>query len=434
MVVGTPKNVAHFIELVGKVSTDLFIESEHDVHSKNIFVTEEYATHKTLAELDLYNKFNLKVTRVFRSGMELLAQPNLRLNYGDRLRIVGNSEAIIEVEKIIGNSEKRLLEPDFLSLFGGLIIGIIIGSIPIFIPSLPVPLKLGFAAGPLLTALFISRYGGIGIIHSYINNGAVHFMKDLGICLFFAAVGIHAGESFYSNFIKFNESLDRDINKLKSDVTDAFAYISDENQVSIEIKLSEVIVEIKTILPSSTIHTDLEEYINKHSLWNETLLDINVAVEQLKSKGDIGFLLKVNTVGNVRINFFIINEKLFKVDDNSIIISRINLTKLISDSSIIGMNDRDESHSFNRNEIRFYFSSPKTPEQQIEFSEKVTNIFTDNGLINVGADNDTSYEGLKIKVYNYNVDSILLEIYQFKTRNNIPIRNRYKNVKIQHTI
>lgn len=204
MVVGTPKNVAHFIELVGKVSTDLFIESEHDVHSKNIFVTEEYATHKTLAELDLYNKFNLKVTRVFRSGMELLAQPNLRLNYGDRLRIVGNSEAIIEVEKIIGNSEKRLLEPDFLSLFGGLIIGIIIGSIPIFIPSLPVPLKLGFAAGPLLTALFISRYGGIGIIHSYINNGAVHFMKDLGICLFFAAVGIHAGESFYSNFIKFN--------------------------------------------------------------------------------------------------------------------------------------------------------------------------------------------------------------------------------------
>ena len=67
--------------------------------------------------------------------------------------------------------------------------GIIVGSIPIFIPSLPVPLKLGFAAGPLLTALFISRYGGVGVIHSYINNGAVYFMKDLGICLFFAAVG-----------------------------------------------------------------------------------------------------------------------------------------------------------------------------------------------------------------------------------------------------
>ena len=204
MVVGAPKNVEQFIKRIGKVSTDLFIESEHDVITKNIFVTKKSSTHKTLAELDLYNKFNLKVTRVFRSGMELLAQPNLRLNYGDRLKIVGNKEAISEVEKIIGNSEKRLLEPDFLSLFGGLIIGIIIGSIPIFIPSLPVPLKLGFAAGPLLTALVISRYGGIGVIHSYINNGAVHFMKDLGICLFFAAVGIHAGESFYENFIKFN--------------------------------------------------------------------------------------------------------------------------------------------------------------------------------------------------------------------------------------
>ena len=204
MVVGAPKNVEQFIKRIGKVSTDLFIESEHDVVTKNIFVTKKSSTHKTLAELDLYNKFNLKVTRVFRSGMELLAQPNLRLNYGDKLKIVGNKEAISEVEKIIGNSEKRLLEPDFLSLFGGLIIGIIIGSIPIFIPSLPVPLKLGFAAGPLLTALVISRYGGIGVIHSYINNGAVHFMKDLGICLFFAAVGIHAGASFYENFIKFN--------------------------------------------------------------------------------------------------------------------------------------------------------------------------------------------------------------------------------------
>ena len=204
MVVGNQKNVNHFIELVGKLSTDLFIESESDITTKNIFVTQASATHKTLAELDLYNKFDLKVTRVFRSGMELLAQPTLELFYGDKIRVVGNKEAIIEVEKIIGNSEKRLLEPDFLSLFGGLIIGILIGSIPIFIPSLPVPIKLGFAAGPLLTALFISRYGGVGIIHSYINNGAVYFMKDLGICMFFAAVGIHAGAAFYENFIKFN--------------------------------------------------------------------------------------------------------------------------------------------------------------------------------------------------------------------------------------
>lgn len=204
MVVGSPANVENFIQIVGKVSTDLFIESEHDVVTKNLFVTKSSATHKTLAELDLYNKFDLKVTRVFRSGMELLAQPTLELFYGDKIRIVGNQEAVLEAEKIIGNSEKKLLEPDFLSLFGGLIIGMIVGSIPFFIPSLPVPIKLGFAAGPLITALFISRYGGIGAIHSYINNGAVYFMKDLGICLFFAAVGVHAGEGFYENFIHYN--------------------------------------------------------------------------------------------------------------------------------------------------------------------------------------------------------------------------------------
>ena len=204
MVVGTPANVEKFIAVVGKYSTDLFIESEQDIATKNLFVTRSSATHKTLAELDLYNKFDLKVTRVFRSGLELLAQPTLELFYGDKIRIVGNKEAILEAEKIIGNSEKKLLEPDFLSLFGGLIIGMIVGSIPFFIPSLPVPIKLGFAAGPLITALFISRYGGVGVIHSYINNGAVYFMKDLGICLFFAAVGVHAGEGFYENFIQYN--------------------------------------------------------------------------------------------------------------------------------------------------------------------------------------------------------------------------------------
>ena len=204
MLEGTPKEVELLIEKLGKISTDLFIENEDDVITKNIFVTKPSATHKTLAELDLYNKFDLKVTRIFRAGMELLAQPSLQLHYGDKLRIIGNKEAIVEAENIIGNSEKHLLEPDFLSLFGGLILGIALGSIPIFIPTLPVPIKLGFAAGPLLAALFISRYGGIGVIHSYINNGAVYFMKDMGICLFFAAVGVHAGESFYENFVKYN--------------------------------------------------------------------------------------------------------------------------------------------------------------------------------------------------------------------------------------
>jgi putative transport protein len=204
MVVAKQKDIDNFIECVGKVSTDLFIESEDDLTTKIISVTQKTATHKTLAQLDLYNQYDVKVTRVIRSGLEILAQPSLELFYGDTLMVFGNRQAIAEVEKIVGNSKKILLEPDFLSLFGGLIFGVVIGSIPFFIPSLPVPLKLGLAAGPLLAALFISRYGGVGVIHSYINNGAFHFMKDFGICLFFAAVGIKAGHGFADSFIENN--------------------------------------------------------------------------------------------------------------------------------------------------------------------------------------------------------------------------------------
>jgi putative transport protein len=204
MVVAKQKDIDKFIDIAGKVSTDLFIESEEDITTKILSVTKKTATHKTLGQLDLYNQYDVKVTRVIRSGLEILAQPSLELYYGDTLMVVGDKHAILEAEKIIGNSKKILLEPDFLSLFGGLIFGVIIGSIPIIIPSLPVPLKLGLAAGPLLAALFISRYGGVGVIHSYINNGAIHFMKDFGICLFFAAVGIKAGHGFYDNFVANN--------------------------------------------------------------------------------------------------------------------------------------------------------------------------------------------------------------------------------------
>lgn len=204
MVVGKEKELNEFVKKVGRPSTDSFIESDSDISKKNLFVTKPSAIHKKLSELDLYNTYDLKVTRVFRAGKEVLPRPSLELFYGDILRVIGTDEAIKEAEKIIGNQEKKLLEPDFLSLFGGLLIGIIVGSIPIMVPGLPIPLKLGFAAGPLIVALLISRYGGISFIHSYINNGAIYFMKDLGICLFFAAVGVHAGEGFYENFIKFN--------------------------------------------------------------------------------------------------------------------------------------------------------------------------------------------------------------------------------------
>lgn len=204
MIVGTEANADQFIQKLGRPSTDLFIESDSELQVKNLFVTQTSAVHKKLSELDLYNTYDLKVTRIFRAGKEIIPRPSLELFYGDKIRVIGSKEAISEAEKIIGNKEKKLIEPDFLSLFAGLLLGIIVGSFPLAFPGLPIPIKLGFAAGPLIVALLISRYGGISFIHSYINNGATYFMKDFGICLFFAAVGIHAGEHFYENFIEYN--------------------------------------------------------------------------------------------------------------------------------------------------------------------------------------------------------------------------------------
>lgn len=204
MVVGKKEEIDDFANKIGRFSTDSFIESDSAIVSKDIYVTNKAAVHKKLNQLDLYNTYDLKVTRIFRAGREMLSRPSLVLFYGDVIRVVGKEDSISKAEEIIGNSAKKLIEPDFLSLFGGLLIGIIVGAIPFFIPGLPVPIKLGFAAGPLIVALFISRYGGISFIHSYINNGAISFMKELGICLFFAAVGVHAGEKFFANFVQYN--------------------------------------------------------------------------------------------------------------------------------------------------------------------------------------------------------------------------------------
>lgn len=106
--------------------------------------------------------------------------------------------------ELVGNSAKHLQEPQLLSIFLGVAMGVVLGAIPILLPGLAAPVKLGMAAGPLLVALVISRYGGIRSVHSYLNQSAMLFMKDFGICLFFAVVGIHAGESFYDTFVAYN--------------------------------------------------------------------------------------------------------------------------------------------------------------------------------------------------------------------------------------
>jgi putative transport protein len=204
MLVGLPKDLDEMINLLGYQSSDNFIESQDFTLTKSFIVTRSEVINQTIGQLNFLGVFNSKVTRVYRTGLELLANDELVLHYGDKLRVVGAETDLVQIEKLVGNSEKRLQEPQLLSIFLGIILGVFVGSIPFFLPGLAVPVKLGMAAGPLLVAILMSRFGGISSLHSYLQQSALLFMKDFGISLFFASIGIHAGETFYHTFITYN--------------------------------------------------------------------------------------------------------------------------------------------------------------------------------------------------------------------------------------
>lgn len=221
-------------------------------------------------------------------------------------------------------------------------------------------------------------------------------------------------------FMKFNESVDRDIDKLKSDVDDAFAYISDDSKVSSYVRDNEVYVDIFTTLPNNIVYDNIEEYVNKHEIWHETLLDINVAIQQLTSKGDIGFTLNINTVGNVKILFNILNDKLLVSNNLSIIIGRNNLMKFINDDKI-SLITKDGCE---RNEFKIYFSELISPDYQKEIAVKIKDIFNKNIIV------DNPNEGVQIKTWPYEVGNLSIKIFKFRDNS----KNAYRSVKIQNVI
>lgn len=221
----------------------------------------------------------------------------------------------------------------------------------------------------------------------------------------------------------FNEKLENNIENLKTYVSNIFAYIADDNDMRIDIKQSEVFVEIKSIVPSA-IYTDIKDYVNKHTIWNETLLDIDIAIKQIVNRGDIDYTTNINTVCNIKIKFFIKNDKVVKIDNNSITISTRNLIKLLDDESINVILPVE----YNNQQIRIFFNRAKTNEEQTELSNKITEIFINSGLIY------TRDESVNIDIANYDVNNTYIKFYQFKVRNNIAIRNRYKNIKLQNVL
>lgn len=170
--------------------------SDKPMVSRRILVTQPQINGKTLGELHFSSMYEVNVTRVNRSGMDLFAARNLRLQVGDRVMVVGTQEAIERVAGLLGNQLKRLDHPNIVTIFVGILCGIFFGSLPIAIPGMPTPVKLGLAGGPLIISILIGRFGHKVKLVTYTTMSANLMLREVGLVLFLASVGIKAGGNF----------------------------------------------------------------------------------------------------------------------------------------------------------------------------------------------------------------------------------------------
>ena len=169
--------------------------------SRKLVVTNREINGRTLKNLNLRALYGVNVTRIYRAGVEIVASPNFALQYGDRLNVVGSDAAIDSMEKVIGNSVKRLNEPNLVTIFLGIALGILVGSIPIMFPGIPQPVKLGLAGGPLVVAILIARFGYKLKLVAYTTTSANLILREMGISIFLACVGLNAGNGFVDTLV-----------------------------------------------------------------------------------------------------------------------------------------------------------------------------------------------------------------------------------------
>ena len=170
--------------------------------SRRILVTKPEINGKTLGSMHFRSMYGVNVTRINRSGMDLFADPNLILQVGDRVMVVGQQDAVERVAGVLGNQLKRLDTPNIVTIFVGIFLGILLGSLPIAFPGMPTPLKLGLAGGPLVVAILIGRFGHKLHLVTYTTMSANLMLREIGIVLFLASVGIEAGEHFVQTVVE----------------------------------------------------------------------------------------------------------------------------------------------------------------------------------------------------------------------------------------
>jgi putative transport protein len=196
LIVAQKGAIPSIIAQIGIVSDmDLSVKSGKLI-SRRLLVTNREVFGRRLGSLHLRAKYNINITRVYRSGIELVASTELRLQMGDKLTVVGDEGSIDKVIKVIGNSIKRLDEPNIIPIFIGILLGVLLGSIPFHLPGVANPIKLGLAGGPLIVALLLGKYGYKFQLVSYTTPSANLMLREIGIVLFLASVGLASGEKF----------------------------------------------------------------------------------------------------------------------------------------------------------------------------------------------------------------------------------------------
>lgn len=170
--------------------------------SRRIVVTNSSINGKTLSKLQFRSIYGVNVTRISRQGMDLFASNHHHFQVGDRIMVVGFEENVQRVAELMGNSEKRLNAPNIATIFIGIVVGILFGSLPLAIPGMPVPLKLGLAGGPLIIAILLGRFGYHMKLVTYTTTSANMMLREIGLALFLASVGIKAGAGFWETVVQ----------------------------------------------------------------------------------------------------------------------------------------------------------------------------------------------------------------------------------------
>ena len=174
------------------------------LNSKRIIITNPKLNGVKLGTLKLRNKYSLNITRIDRAGVELLASPDLYLQTGDRLVVVGEAGAVSQVEKLMGNSIQTLDKPRLVSFFLGLALGCLLGSIPLFIPGMSIPLKLGLAGGPIVMGILMGAFGARLKVSTFMTNSATQLIKQIGLVLYLAGLGLSTGGHFADTLLNGN--------------------------------------------------------------------------------------------------------------------------------------------------------------------------------------------------------------------------------------